>query len=212
VQWAARRAAVYGDLMDAAAWDARYAASELVWSAGPNQFVEQSLADLPPGRALDLACGEGRNARWLADRGWQVTALDWSAIGVEKGRAVAPALDWQVGDALTAPLPNGLDLVVVAYFQVPPADRRTAMRRCFDALRSGGTLFVVAHDSTNLTEGVGGPQDPTVLYSAEDVLSDLDGLAVEVVAAHRVAREVASPDGHGPAGVALDALVRLRKA
>ena len=53
---------------------------------GPNQFVEQALADLPPGRALDLACGEGRNARWLAERGWQVTAVDWSAVAVEKGR------------------------------------------------------------------------------------------------------------------------------
>ena len=56
--------------MDANAWDERYAATELVWSAGPNQFVEHEVADLPPGRALDLACGEGRNARWLADRGW----------------------------------------------------------------------------------------------------------------------------------------------
>ncbi|MET0839223.1 MAG: class I SAM-dependent methyltransferase, partial [Marmoricola sp.] len=91
--------------MDAAAWDERYAATDLVWSAGPNQFVEQALADLPPGRALDLACGEGRNARWLAERGWQVTALDWSAVGVEKGRQVNATVDWQVGDALTAPLP-----------------------------------------------------------------------------------------------------------
>ena len=59
--------------MDSAGWDERYAATELVWSAAPNQFVEEALADLPPGRALDLACGEGRNARWLAALGWQVT-------------------------------------------------------------------------------------------------------------------------------------------
>ena len=96
--------------MDAAAWDERYAATELVWSAGPNQFVEQELADLPPGRALDLACGEGRNARWLAERGWQVTAMDFSPVAIEKGRRLAEQLpttsgriDWQVGDALTRP-------------------------------------------------------------------------------------------------------------
>ena len=80
--------------MDAAAWDERYAATALVWSAGPNQFVESELASLPPGRALDLACGEGRNARWLAERGWQVTAIDWSEVAVDKGRQVNDAVDW----------------------------------------------------------------------------------------------------------------------
>lgn len=197
--------------MDAAAWDQRYAATELVWSAGPNQFVESELADLDPGRALDLACGEGRNARWLAGRGWQVTALDWSSVGVEKGRAVEPAVDWQVGDALTAPLPHRLDLVVVAYFQVPSADRRTAIRRSFEALAHGGHLLVVAHDSTNLTEGTGGPQDPSVLYTAEDVLGDLADHDVEVLRAERVARVVPAPDAHGSEGVAWDALVHLRR-
>ena len=199
--------------MDAAAWDARYAATDLVWSAGPNQFVEEALADVPPGRALDLACGEGRNARWLAARGWSVTALDWSAVGVEKGRAVAPDVDWQVGDALTAPLPTGLDLVVMAYFQVPAPDRRTAVGRAVAALAPGGRLFVVAHDSTNLTEGTGGPQDPAVLYTAEDVLADLAGVGgLEVLRAERVPRAVPAPDGHGPAGTAWDALVHLRVA
>ena len=188
--------------MDAAAWDERYAATELVWSAGPNQFVEQGLADLPPGRALDLACGEGRNARWLADRGWQVTAIDWSAVAVEKGRKVDGTVDWQVGNALTSPLPADLDLVVIAYFQVAAAERRTAVRRAFEALRTGGNLFLVAHDSTNLTEGTGGPQDPAVLYTAEDVLGDLDGARLEVVRSERVARTVET-------GTAWDALVHV---
>lgn len=188
--------------MDAAAWDERYAATALVWSAGPNQFVESELASLPPGRALDLACGEGRNARWLAERGWQVTALDWSSVAVEKGRQTTEAVDWQVGDALTAPLPTDLDLVVLAYFQVVADARRTAVRRSFDALAPGGTLFVVAHDSTNLTEGTGGPQDPSVLYTAADVLDDLTGLDFDVVRAERVAR-------HVEAGTAWDALARV---
>jgi SAM-dependent methyltransferase len=200
--------------MDASAWDERYAATELVWSAGPNQFVEAALADLPPGTALDLACGEGRNARWLAERGWQVTAIDWSAVAVDKGRKVSEAVDWRVGDVLTADLPDRLDLVVVAYFQVPPDARRTAMRRSFDALAPGGHLFVVAHDSTNLTEGTGGPQDPTVLYTAEDVLADLsgtdgNGADHQVLRAERVARVVEAEDEHGSEGTAWDALVHL---
>ena len=199
--------------MDAAAWDERYAATELVWSAGPNQFVEQALADLPPGRALDLACGEGRNARWLAGRGWTVTAIDWSAVAVEKGRKVDETVDWQVGNALTAPLPTDLDLVVIAYFQVVAADRRTAVRRAFEALRSGGSLFVVAHDSTNLTEGTGGPQDARVLMTADDVLGDLSGETFDVVHADRVARVVTADDGHGSEEhrTAWDCLVRLVK-
>ena len=188
--------------MDAAAWDERYAATALVWSAGPNQFVESELASLPPGRALDLACGEGRNARWLAERGWQVTAIDWSQVAVDKGRQVNDAVDWQVGDALTAPLPAQLDLVVLAYFQVAADARRTAVRRSFAALAPGGTLFVIAHDSTNLTEGTGGPQDAAVLYTAGDVLADLNEAGLEVVRAERVARVV-------DAGTAWDALVRV---
>ena len=193
--------------MDAAAWDERYAATALVWSAGPNQFVESELASLPPGRALDLACGEGRNARWLAERGWQVTAIDWSDVAVDKGRRVTDAVDWQVGDAVTAPLPTDLDLVVMAYFQVVAADRRHAVRRSFEALAPGGRLFVVAHDSTNLTEGTGGPQHPDVLMTAEEVLGDLDGERFEVERAERISREVTQPDGS--TRPAYDALVRL---
>jgi 2-polyprenyl-3-methyl-5-hydroxy-6-metoxy-1,4-benzoquinol methylase len=63
--------------MDAQAWDERYTASELLWSATPNQFVAAELSDLAPGRAVDLAAGEGRNALWLAERGWHVTAVDF---------------------------------------------------------------------------------------------------------------------------------------
>jgi SAM-dependent methyltransferase len=200
--------------MDAAAWDERYAATELVWSAGPNQFVEQSLADLPPGQALDLACGEGRNARWLAGHGWQVTAMDFSPVAIDKGRQLAgdqDGIDWQVGDALTHALPADLDLVLVAYLQVPAHERTAVMRRAFGALAEGGSLFVVAHDSTNLTEGSGGPQDPAVLYTAEDVVDDVSGLQPEVVRAERVARSVGTVDEHGSQGTAWDALAWLRR-
>ena len=89
--------------MDAKAWDERYADSELVWSVEPNQFVAAECADLPPGRALDLAAGEGRNAIWLARRGWDVTAVDFSQAGLDKGRRLAGelAIEWVCGDVVT---------------------------------------------------------------------------------------------------------------
>jgi SAM-dependent methyltransferase len=195
--------------MDAGAWDERYRTSELMWSAGPNQFVEAELAGLPPGRAVDLAAGEGRNAIWLARSGWQVTAVDFSEVALDKGRRIADDLPvtWVCADATTWREDASYDVGVVAYLQLQAAQRRLAHRNAFAALRPGGTLLVVAHDSTNLTEGTGGPQDSEVLMSAGDVLADLDDESFEVVRADRVAREVAQPDGSSR--TAYDALVRV---
>jgi SAM-dependent methyltransferase len=202
--------------MDARAWDERYAASELVWTAGPNQFVEAECAGLTPGEALDLACGEGRNAIWLARQGWRVVASDFSQVALDKGRALAGDLPvtWRCEDATTwDPAAEGVtvDLAVLAYLQLPPAERSAAVRHAFGALATGGTLVVVAHDSTNLDEGTGGPQDPAVLYTAGDVLADLGDASYDVVRAERVAREVTSDDGHGGevALTAWDCLVRV---
>lgn len=203
--------------MDASAWDERYAASELVWSREPNRFVAAELADLPAGTAVDLAAGEGRNAIWLASRGWSVTAVDFSQVALDKGARLAADLDasldltWVCADATTWEPPQPVDLVVIAYLQVQAEDRRRAVRGAYAMLRPGGTLLLVAHDSTNLTEGTGGPQDPTVLMSAEDVLADLEGLDVDVVRAERVAREVTSADEHGgeERRTAWDCLVRV---
>ena len=215
--------------MDARAWDERYAASELVWSATPNQFVSTELVDLTPGRALDLAAGEGRNALWLADRGWQVTAVDFSQVALDKGRALQARhengadlqVDWVRADALTfEPGPPPFDLAVLAYLQLTADQRRTAVLRAFLALRPGGTFFLVAHDSTNLSEGTGGPTDPSVLFTAEEVLADLDGERFDVVRAGRVSRAVVDAGATGTAHThhgehtrtAFDALVRLVRA
>jgi len=209
--------------MDARAWDERYAASELVWSATPNQFVAAELGDLPPGRALDLAAGEGRNALWLAERGWQVSAVDFSQVALDKGRALQEhheqgrdlSVDWVHADALTFDAGDvSYDLALLAYLQLPADERRAACLRAFGTLRGGGTFFLVAHDSTNLTEGTGGPSDPSVLYTAEEVLADLDGERFEVERAERVARVLPSVDGsHAHRGdetrTAYDALVRI---
>ena len=201
--------------MDADGWDERYAASELVWSATPNQFVERECRDLSPGRALDLACGEGRNAIWLSSLGWQVTAIDFSEVGLDKGRAVDPTVDWVRADATTWQPDTPYDLVVIAYLQLPAAERAAACRTGFDALAPGGTFLLVAHDSTNLTEGTGGPQDPAVLMTAADILDDLAGRDFTVEYADRVARLVGDwqPTEHGeePQLTAWDCLVRLRK-
>jgi SAM-dependent methyltransferase len=206
--------------MDAHDWDRRYADSELVWSARANQFVESELADLSPGRAGDVAAGEGRNSIWLAERGWEVTAVDFSQVGLDKGRerqARHPRgqdlkIDWVCADALRLEVaPGSFDLAVLAYLQLAADERREAVRRWFLSLRDGGTLLVVAHDSTNIAQGTGGPQAPEVLFTAEDVLADLDGERFEVVRAERVARQVLPPpeaEEQSPR-TAYDALVHL---
>jgi SAM-dependent methyltransferase len=202
--------------VDAEAWNERYRAGELVWSMAPNQFVEAELSSLPPGRVLDLAAGEGRNALWLARRGWRVTAVDFAQAGLDKGRALShqasgEALDieWVCADATTWSSPASYDVALVAYLQLNPGGRGRAVRNAYDALRVGGTFLLVAHDTTNLTEGTGGPQDPAVLMTAEDVLTDLGGESFEVQRAERVARVVGDGHGEEPDSRAWDCLVRL---
>jgi SAM-dependent methyltransferase len=197
--------------MDAAGWDRRYAASELVWSAGPNRFVAAELAGLPPGRALDLAAGEGRNALWLAGRGWSVTAVDFSSVALDKGRRIAErdglTVHWVHADLLDYQLtPAGFDAVLIAYLHLPPAELGTVLRSAARAVAPGGVLLVVGHDLRNLTEGVGGPSDPTLLYTPELLVAHLDGLRVE--RAGRVHRPV---DDDPDARVAIDTLVRASR-
>ena len=190
--------------MDAQAWDERYAASELVWSAEPNVFVAAELTDLEPGRALDLAAGEGRNAIWLARQGWEVTASDFSQVALDKGRRLAGDTEvrWVRADATQWDEPAAYDLVVVAYLQLTATERRAALRAAYASLVVGGTLLVIAHDSSNLEEGTGGPQDPGVLMTAADVLGDLDDVPFDVLHAGRVGRTVGDL-------TAWDCLVRL---
>ncbi|OIV36253.1 hypothetical protein BIV57_17250 [Mangrovactinospora gilvigrisea] len=200
--------------MDAAAWDERYAAAELLWSAGPNRFVaeyvEAELPDAGPGlTALDLAAGEGRNAVWLAERGWDVTAVDFSAVALERAAEAAErrgvALRTRVADLLAfAPEPSSFDLVLVSYLHLPAEAMRGVLGRAAEAVRPGGRFFLVGHADTNLTEGHGGPQDPSVLHSPE---ADAALLAppLTVTRAERVRRETA--DGH----TAIDTLVTAHR-
>ncbi len=191
--------------MDSAAWDERYSGADLIWSAGPNRWVEELAGDLAPGRALDVAAGEGRNAVWLAGRGWHVTATDFSPVAVDRVRAVAAErlgpdadrVEAVVADA-TAPDPGGrgrYDLVVVAYLHLPEPERRHALLGAAEAVAPGGHLLVVGHDSRNLAEGVGGPQDPGVLYGPDDVAADIAPADLVVTLAQTRDRPVETEDG-----------------
>lgn len=192
-------------------WNARYAQKALLWSAEPNRLFAAEIGELLPGRALDLACGEGRNAVWLAERGWRVTGVDFSDVALAKAAELAASrgveVDWVVADILEyAPEPLAYDLVAVLYLQLPRDELLRAVRTAVAAVAPEGTLVVLGHDTTNLTSGYGGPKDPDVLYTAEDVVSALDGLAVERALA--VERTVPLPDGEA---VAIDAFVRARR-
>jgi SAM-dependent methyltransferase len=193
--------------MDSAGWDARYAATDLVWSAEPNRFVAEVLTGWPPGRALDLACGEGRNAIWLAGLGWEVVGVDFSGVAIEKADGLARnagvGVTWVHDDVLHyEPKPATFDVVLIAYLHLPAPELDRVLAHAVSGLAPGGALLVVAHARRNLTDGTGGPQDPTVLYEPGDVVARLDGLNVE--RADHVVREVDTPDGPR---VAIDVLV-----
>ena len=190
-------------------WDHKYAEQEQLWSAKPNRIVVAELTDLAPGRALDLACGEGRHAVMLAGLGWDVTGVDFSEVAVAKARARAAreGLDIQFVCADLVqyePDPAAFDLVLVVYLQIPSAERRVVLAAAASALAPGGSLVLLGHDLTNLADGVGGPSDPELLYTSDDIAAELPDLEIEK--AERVLRNVAGADRP-----AIDALVRARR-
>ena len=231
--------------MDAGAWDARYAAADLVWSAGPNVWVRELCAPMRPGLALDVAAGEGRNALWLVEQGWAVVAADFSAVGVERMTEIADRLLAQRRSAFTAvvadatqPAPrppsdllvdpgtearppsdlsvgsgtdtggdqSAYDLVLISYLHLPRTDWGRAIAAAVCATVTGGAVLVVAHALRNLTEGVGGPQDATILLDPEDVIASAAELPVDVELAQLRRREVEGSDRP-----ALDTVVLFRR-
>lgn len=166
--------------MDAAAWDDRYKTARLLWGTDPNEFLEPLVGHLSPGTALDVACGEGRNALWLAAHGWRVTGIDFSTVAIDRARDAADAagvsVDFQVADLETWSPSRRYDLVVEFYLQVPADLRRRVHRSAATAVEEGGRYIVVAHHSDNLDHGVGGPQHAAVLFDEVDLLEDFQGL------------------------------------
>jgi SAM-dependent methyltransferase len=186
---------------DAAHWDARYAATDRLWSAEPNHTIATVVGPMPPGRALDLGAGEGRHAAWLAQQGWQVTAVDFSAVGIDRGRTMAgDAVEWVVADVRTWQPPPGVrfDLVLVVYLHVA----EDVFGRIRAWLAPGGALVVLGHALRNLTDGVGGPQDPRLLHTEEQLRAAADGLDIEQLT------EVIRPTD---AGDAIDILLVARR-
>jgi SAM-dependent methyltransferase len=199
--------------MSSEEWNRRYDGDQLVWSLRPNRFLVAETEGMKPGRALDLACGEGRHAIWLASLFWRVRAVDFSDVAIAKGRDLAAEhaveVEWVVADLNEyVPEPESADLVIIFYLQLPAEELAPILRRAAAAVAPGGTFLLVGHDSRNLERGYGGPQMPRVLYTPEDVVAALDETGLEIERAEPAERTVDTPDGER---VAIDALVRANR-
>jgi SAM-dependent methyltransferase len=192
-------------------WERHYAERMTHRHSGVHVSLESRLEPLVPGAALDLACGAGANAIWLARRGWHVTAVDFSPTAIGLARELAASdgveVDWIVADLLAyEPRPRSFALVLLSFLQLPADERELVLGRAVAAVAPGGTFLLAAHDPSNLIEGIHGPRDPEVLYAATDVVPYLSGFQIEE--AERLRRTVATPNGNG---VMVDAIVRARR-
>jgi 2-polyprenyl-3-methyl-5-hydroxy-6-metoxy-1,4-benzoquinol methylase len=190
-------------------WDRRYAAVENLWAARPNRFLVAEVADLEPGRALDLACGEGQNAIWLASLGWDVTGVDYSEVAIAKARARAERdgvrVDFVCADLVEyGPAAAQFELVIVLFLHIPASQRRGVLAKAAAAVAPGGTFVFIGHDRANLAHGVGGPSDPELLCTADEIAAELPGLEIEN--ATTILRDV-----DGEERDAIDTLVRARR-
>jgi SAM-dependent methyltransferase len=194
-------------------WEGRYQEHEHIWTGKPNALLVREIADLPPGTALDLGCGEGGDAIWLARQGWRVTAVDISATALRRGAEHAAGLDivWAQHD-LSQTFPAGLfDLVSAQFFHsvvAPPVEREKALRRAADAVAPGGLLLIVGH--------AGWPtwvEHPPFDFDFPTTRQVLDSLGVagrwEVELEDVVETEVTGPEGQP--GRRADNVLRVRR-
>jgi SAM-dependent methyltransferase len=206
-------------------WDARYGGSERVWSGRPNQRLVEQTADLTPGHACDIGCGEGADAIWLAEQGWEVTALDVSTVALDRTaqHAIERGVDDRVKvgeyDVLSGHPPrhprrtHGFDLVTAHFMHVPREDFDGVYQRIAAAVAPGGRLLVVAHHPDDVESGARRPHGPGLLFPPEQLLAALgveggssDTWEVEV--ADAPVREQQTDEG--PMQVR-DTIVRLRR-
>ncbi len=191
-------------------WNERHAAGDFE-GHGPNPTLDEAVTALPHGRALELACGSGTNAVWLATQGWRVTAVDWSPVGLANGRAKAEAegvaVEWLERNLFEwTPPPRSFDLVVIVYLHLPENERTPVYRAAAEAVTRGGRFVLVGHDRINATEGEGGPPPERLFTAAEigrDLLAADPGLEIERA---DTVRRVPAP-GRGP----IDALLVVRR-
>jgi SAM-dependent methyltransferase len=164
--------------MDARAWDERYRAEPDLWGE-PNPTITSYVDDRAPGTALDLGCGNGRHAAWLAGLGWRATGVDFSAAAIEQARRREVAVSWVVADALTWQPAGRFDLVVTAYLHLPLEQTSDLLRRSLGWLEPGGRLVHLSHALANLRHGVGGPQVPALLPRPGDLAGAVDAADID---------------------------------
>jgi SAM-dependent methyltransferase len=202
----------------AESWDERYRSAERLWSGNPNPQLVAEVADLPPGRALDAGCGEGADAIWLAQRGWDVVGADLSTVAVERaarharetGPVAAARIEWRQADLVADPPErDGFDLVSAQFLHLPPELRSRLFAGLAAAVRAGGTLLVVGHHPSDLAAGVHRPSMPELYYTGEEIADVLDGSWAVLVDEARPRRAV-TRDGE-PATIH-DAVFRARRA
>lgn len=167
-------------------WNERYASQPLLWNVDPGPFLGGEVGDRSPGHALDLGAGEGRTALWLAERGWRVTAVDFSDVALDRGRqraedlGVPGRIEWVSADLLEFdPAGGAYDLVLMMFVHLRQPARRRLLQAISDVLAPGGMVLIAGYDSRHRTEGQGGPRDPEILFTPEDLVADLDGLRIE---------------------------------
>jgi SAM-dependent methyltransferase len=187
-------------------WDDRYRSAGQLWSGQPNPQFAAQAADLVPGEALEAGCGEGADAIWLARRGWTVTAVDVSAVALERGASAARAageaagndvarrITWQREDLLTwVPEPERFDLVSAQFMHFPPAELAAFHQGLAAAVRPGGTLLLIAHHPEDLHAQRKGR--PDLFWYAEDIATSLDPGRWEVRVAEGAGRSAEDFDG-----------------
>jgi SAM-dependent methyltransferase len=187
-------------------WDNRYSSAGQLWSGQPNAQFAAQAADLEPGDALDAGCGEGADAIWLARRGWTVTAVDVSAVALDRAAAAAQAdgstaggdiagrITWRREDLLTwVPEPDRYDLVSAQFMQFPRAELAAFHRRLAAAVRPGGTLLLIAHHPDDLHAARHGR--PDLFWYAEDIAASLEPGRWEVRVAEASGRSAIDHDG-----------------
>lgn len=191
-------------VMDQAFWDERYQSSSALWSGHPNPVLVAEMTDLAAASALDVGCGEGADAIWLARRGWQVTAVDISTVALERGAAhareagtdLAHRISWQHVDLTTwVPPPSTYDLVSAQFLHAPKFQRQTLHRRLAASVAPGGSLLVVGHHASDLQTTVPRPPVPELFFTAGDVAALLDPHGWDVVVSDTRPRQTLDPEG-----------------
>jgi SAM-dependent methyltransferase len=162
-------------------WNERYSAKEYAYGTEPNTFLAAHFAQLPKGRVLSLAEGEGRNAVFLAQQGYAVTAVDGSQVGLGKAQALAEAKGAAV-DLVCADLAdyalgvNAWDAIVSIFCPLPPAIRKALHRKVLAALKPGGVFLLEAYTPAQVKYGTGGGKSVEVMQTAASLRDELPGL------------------------------------